>query len=142
MKNEIPVTECNGLALRKAARTVSAMYDRHLAPTGLGGAQFSILAAINAHAGIGMQDLSDLLAMDRTSLVRAVQPLARDGFVLQQPDPAHARKLLLTLSAEGRAKYDEAHPHWRAAQHEFESGIGKPQAAALRQELAALSRKR
>jgi DNA-binding MarR family transcriptional regulator len=142
MNNDIAITDCNCLALRQAARTVSALYDRHLAPTGLGGAQFSILAAIKANPGIGMQDLSDLLVMDRTSLVRAVQPLARDGFVLQQPDPGHARKLVLTLSAQGRAKYDEAHPHWRDAQREFEGGVGAPQAAALRQDLAVLSRKR
>ena len=48
---------------------------------------------------------------------------------------------LLSLTAEGRATYKQARKHWQAAQAEFEAGVGPAEAAALRQQLAAWSRK-
>jgi DNA-binding MarR family transcriptional regulator len=135
------ILDCNCLAVRQAARAISALYDRHLAPTGLSSSQFSILAAIHETPGIPVQELADLLVMDRTSMVRALQPLTRDGYVVQQPDPAYSRKLLLSLTAEGRSTYKQGRKHWLAAQAEFEAGVGAPEAAALRQQLAIWSQK-
>lgn len=141
MTKQLAILACNCLAVRQAARSISALYDRHLAPIGLSSSQFSILAAINEAPGIAVQELADVLVMDRTSMVRALQPLTRDGYLLQQPDPAYPRKLLLSLTAAGSATYQQAHMHWLAAQAEFEAGVGAPEAAALRQQLAAWSRK-
>ncbi|NYE59433.1 DNA-binding MarR family transcriptional regulator [Duganella sp. 1224] len=141
MTKPLAISDCNCLAVRQAARAISALYDRHLAPTGLSSSQFSILAAIQGQAGVPVQELADVLVMDRTSMVRALQPLTRDGYVTQQPDPAYPRKLLLSLTAEGRAIYQRAHQHWQDAQAEFEAGVGTPEAAALRQRLAAWSQK-
>jgi DNA-binding MarR family transcriptional regulator len=141
MTKQLAITDCNCLAVRQAARSISALYDRHLAPTGLSSSQFSILAGLHGQAGVPVQELADLLVMDRTSMVRALQPLTRDGYVVQQPDPAYPRKLLLSLTAQGRSIYDQAHQHWQAAQAEFEADVGSPQAAVLRQQLAAWSHK-
>lgn len=131
---------CNCLALRQAARHITVLYDRHLAQAGLSTSQFSILAAIHAAPGIGMQELSEQLVMDRTSLVRAIKPLTRDGWVQQLPAADHSRKLVFSLSADGAAKYGEAHEHWTRAQAEFEAGVGRERAAAMRSELAILSK--
>lgn len=141
MTKQPAISDCNCLAVRQAARAISALYDRHLAPTGLSSSQFSILAAIHGQAGIPVQELADMLVMDRTSMVRALQPLTRDGYVVQQPDPAYPRKLLLSLTAEGRSTYRQAHKHWQAAQAEFEAGVGASEASSLRQQLAGWSRK-
>lgn len=141
MTKPLANSDCNCLAVRQAARSISALYDRHLAPTGLSSSQFSILAAIHGQAGIPVQELADVLVMDRTSMVRALQPLTRDGYVVQQPDPAYPRKLLLSLTAEGRGIYRRAYQHWQSAQVEFEAGVGAPEAATLRQQLAAWSQK-
>ncbi len=141
MTKQLAITDCNCLAVRQAARSISALYDRHLAPTGLSSSQFSILAGLHGQAGVPVQELADLLVMDRTSMVRALQPLTRDGYVVQQPDPAYPRKLLLSLTAQGRSIYDQAHQHWQAAQAEFEADVGSPEAAVLRQQLATWSHK-
>jgi DNA-binding MarR family transcriptional regulator len=141
MTKQLAISDCNCLAVRQAARAVSALYDRHLAPTGLSSSQFSILAALHGEAGLPVKELAEVLVMDRTSMVRALQPLTRDGYVVQQPDPAYPRKLLLSLTAQGRSIYDQAHRHWQDAQTELESGVGAPEAAALRQRLAAWSQK-
>jgi DNA-binding MarR family transcriptional regulator len=118
---------------------VSAFYDRYMAPTGLSTVQFSLLAAINSAPGAGMQDLSDQLVMDRTSLVRAIQPLTRDGYIEQYADPENSRKRALSLTAEGREKFAEAESYWRQAQAEFEKSVGPSSTSALRGELSALA---
>jgi DNA-binding MarR family transcriptional regulator len=141
MTKQLAISDCNCLAIRQAARAISALYDRHLAPTGLSSSQFSILAAIHGQVGIPVQQLANVLVMDRTSMVRALQPLTRDGYVVQQPDPANPRKLLLSLTAEGRELYTRAHQHWQDAQAEFEADVGTPEAASLRQQLAVWSQK-
>ncbi|MRW84858.1 MarR family transcriptional regulator [Pseudoduganella sp. FT26W] len=142
MSDHLTVPFCNSLALRQAARAVSSMYDRHLTPSGLTNSQFSILTAVHHQPGVDMVTLAQQMVMDRTSLVRAIQPLTRDGYLQQQSDPASPRKLVLSLTAAGQAKYQEAHVYWSAAQAEFEAGIGAPQAATLRRQLAGVSQNR
>lgn len=141
MQNNLNVESCNSLALRSAARAVSAFYDRYLAPTGLSSVQFSILAAINSASGTGLQDLSGQLIMDRTSLVRAIQPLTRDGYIERRRNPENSRKRAVSLTAQGREKFAEAESFWRQAQAEFEEGIGPSKSFALRGELSALAHK-
>lgn len=131
---------CNGFALRQAARCVSAVYERHIAKAGLTASQFSILTALRDSPAIAVQDLAERLVMERTSLVRAIQLLVRDGLVRQQHSPVHARKQVLSLSDAGAAKLVEASIHWDAAQAEFEAAIGVEQAQALRVSLFELTR--
>jgi DNA-binding MarR family transcriptional regulator len=142
MSKQVHIPSCNCLALRQATRAISAFYDRYLAPSGVTTAQYSILMAIHEQPGVGMQDLSEQLVMDRTNLLRAVQPLTRDGYIEQRSDPQNARRLLLSLTAEGRAKYQQSHAYWSEAQAEFESGVGTSRAAELREQLANLASNR
>ncbi|MBV8625496.1 MAG: winged helix-turn-helix transcriptional regulator [Herbaspirillum sp.] len=135
----ITIASCNCLALRKATRAISALYDRHLAPSGLSCVQFSVLAVIHERPGIGMQDLSDELVMDRTSLVRAIQPLTRDGYVDQSADPDNLRRRALSLSADGSKKFKEAEIYWKNAQAEFEHNMGSLNSSKLRSELTTLA---
>ena len=123
---------CNLFALRQAARSVTILYDRHLAKAGLTSSQHSILVAINMHPGSTMQDLADNLVMDRTALLRALKPLSQEGYVRQHPSPEHARRLVLSLTAAGKAKVLEARPHWQRAQDEFEAQMGSEESQALR----------
>ncbi|NGZ87689.1 MarR family winged helix-turn-helix transcriptional regulator [Duganella aceris] len=132
---------CNCFALRQAARTVTALYDRHLEKAGLTTSQHSLLAVIENNPGIATQELSELMVMDRTTLVRALKPLSRDGYIQQLPDAANSRKLVFTLTETGRQKYAQAHQYWQQAQAEFDAGIGKSRAMEMRKELIALAHK-
>jgi DNA-binding MarR family transcriptional regulator len=130
---------CNCFALRQAARTVTALYDRHLEKAGLTTSQHSLLAVIEHNPGIATQELSELMVMDRTTLVRALKPLTRDGYIQQLPDAVNSRKLVFTLTDEGKRKYAEAHAYWLQAQAEFDAGVGKNRAEAMRAELIDLA---
>jgi DNA-binding MarR family transcriptional regulator len=142
LKTTPETTACNFLALKQATRSVSGLYERHIAKCGLTSPQFSIMRAIKANAGIDMHDLAEAMVMDRTSLLRALKPLARDGYVLQQASDAHPRKQVMSLTEAGLAKYAEAMEHWKAAQAEFEAEVGVDYARELRETLMGLTNKR
>jgi DNA-binding MarR family transcriptional regulator len=108
--------ECSFLALAQASRRLKTYFDRHLSTAGITSTQFNILSELLKQPGIGMLELSELIALDRTSLVRALQPLIRRGYVLQFKKTNHSRKLALQLSAQGSAKCNEAAAFWARAE--------------------------
>ncbi len=107
-----------------------------LAPHGLRISQYAVLARLQAEGPRGIQALADALAMDRTTLGRALRPLERDGLVRLARNPADARQRCLALTAQGRERLDQARPAWATAQAHFEHGFGAERAAQLRADLA------
>ncbi|PTL82022.1 MarR family winged helix-turn-helix transcriptional regulator [Vitiosangium sp. GDMCC 1.1324] len=130
---------CNAFALRQATRHVSQLYEQHLAKAGLTGNQFSILGHLVTNGDLTMAQLAELLVMDRTTLVRALGPMKRDGLVVHRPREKGTRQLLLGLSDAGKARFQQALPHWAAAQAAFEARIGADAALAMRRQLLALT---
>jgi DNA-binding MarR family transcriptional regulator len=130
---------CNCFASRKATRLVTKLYEDHLACVDLTSTQYSILVHVDEIGAAAMKDLVRALAMERTSVVRALQPLARDGFVVIGADRDDARRNVVRLTDAGRAKLADAVPVWQQAQAEFESRFGAGLAAQLRESLLALA---
>ncbi len=122
---------CNCQAIRQAARQVSQLYDRHLSPTGLRTSQLSILSNLARNGAQSIHELATNLVMDRTTLGRGIRPLERDGLV-EIGDGPDARTKSLKLTSAGRKKFNQALPHWQAAQTEFESAFGRGEARTLR----------
>ncbi|WP_321812207.1 MULTISPECIES: MarR family winged helix-turn-helix transcriptional regulator [unclassified Burkholderia] len=141
--NDIQMAQaCNCLALRQAARFVTQLYERHLAPVGVTAAQFSIMANLSRRPGLLMSELADRLVMDRTTLLRALKPLQRDGFVAAAASEHDARAHALSLTKLGERTYAQAKVAWQAAQDEFETQFGQSRAQALRDELFSLTAQR
>lgn len=124
-------SDCTCLRLRKAARRVTQIYDRHLEATGLTITQFSLLGHLRAYDGISMGALADKLIMDPTTLSRNLRPLARQGLVAIEPDPRDRRARRLRLTVEGRAAFAEARPAWGRAQQHIAQALGAEDARAL-----------
>lgn len=138
MDKRISPDECNCFALRQAARHVTQIYERHMSAVHLTAAQFTILSKLNRRPGWTMLELAESMVMDRTTLVRALKPLQRDGLIVTEAAPQDARTHVFNLSAAGRRKLDAAYLAWRAAQDEFEQGFGAERAKALRAELFSM----
>ncbi|WP_179401318.1 MarR family winged helix-turn-helix transcriptional regulator [Burkholderia guangdongensis] len=134
--------ECNCFALRQAARFATQIYERHLSAVGVTPAQFSILARLSRQRDVLMSDLADAMVMDRTTLLRALKPLQRDGLVEAAPSESDARAHSLNLTKEGQRIFGKAKIAWKAAQDEFESTFGRTRSKALRGELFSLTAKR
>jgi DNA-binding MarR family transcriptional regulator len=131
--------DCNCFSNRQAARYVSQLYERHLNGAGVTSAQFTIMAAVGRKPGVQMLELADAMVMDRTTLVRALKPLQRDGLVEAAQDSANSRAVGLYLTSTGKETLVKAGAAWRAAQAEFEQKFGEKRAKALRQSLFELT---
>jgi DNA-binding MarR family transcriptional regulator len=141
--NDTHIAEaCNCLALRQAARFVTQLYERHLAPTGVTPAQFAIMASLARRPDTLMSELADTLVMDRTTLLRALKPLQRDGFVATAAAEHDARAHALHLTKRGERTFAQAKVAWQAAQDEFDAQFGRDRAKALREELFSLTAER
>lgn len=139
MNRPLSYEECNCFALRQAARHVTQIYERHLGAVGLTAAQFTLLAKLARTPNATMTELADAMVMERTTLVRALKPLQRDGLVVAEPAEHDSRTFLFSLTPKGETTFDQAALAWRAAQDEFEQKFGHARAKALRAELFGIT---
>jgi DNA-binding MarR family transcriptional regulator len=63
--------------------------------------------------------------MDRTTLGRNVQPLARDGLIVIEPDTSDGRSRILRLTGMGERRFERAQKGWAEAQKCFEDAYGR-----------------
>jgi DNA-binding MarR family transcriptional regulator len=131
---------CNCFATRQAARHITRLYERHTAGAEVTSAQFGILVLLDEQRGMTMIELAAALVMDRTTLLRALKPLQRDGLVNSKRSESEPRQLILMLSAAGQRKVKEVTRLWQKAQTEFERQVGSARAARMRSDLLALAR--
>ncbi len=117
------VRTCACFNLRKAARAVTQLYDEVLAPSGLRGTQFSVLAVIAAAGPATMTDLADTLVMDRTTLTRNLKPLLGRGLV-ERGEGEDRRQRPIAITPAGRDALGQALPLWQKAQARIAGGLG------------------
>ena len=116
MLHDLALTrQCQCLAARRRARTITRHFEAALRRHGLRATQFSILAILALAGPQRMGELARKLGLERTSLTRAAAVLEARGWV-RTDRAADARERPLALTAAGRRKLDAAFPAWRAAQ--------------------------
>lgn len=139
MKLDFTTADCNCFALRQAARYVTQIHERHLSPFGITPTQFAIMVTLAGSPGLTILALSEAMVMERTTLVRALKPLQRRGFVGDTTAEHDSRALAFSLTEAGEQTLKGAATAWRAAQREFEEKFGDHRAQALRAELFQLT---
>jgi len=115
--------ECTCFRIRGAARRVTQIYSKHLAPTGLKISQFSLLGFVGAEGPVSIGRLSDLLSTDRTTLTRNLRPLLQDGLI-ERAASGDKRRHELAATTAGRALFKRALPLWLAAEQEVRAAMG------------------
>ena len=88
--------------LRKAARSITQLYEEALRPLGIRATQFPILMATHGLRAVSVTDLADNLVIDRTTLTRNLAALERQGLVRIAPGEDR-RTRLAELTAAGHA---------------------------------------
>ena len=111
--------------LRKLMRRASQMYDHALAPAGLTGSQFSILAQLARVTDASMAGMADRMFMDPTSLTRTLKPLERRKLIRITSAKDDRRRRSIVITDAGRAAFREAVPLWRAVQAQFADALGE-----------------
>lgn len=124
---------------KDAARAIARRFDDLFRPLGITQGQFSLLMSLNRQAPPNMNEVADVLSMDRTTLTANLKPLERRGLVEIVRDERDRRNRRLQLTASGRNLLKQAVPLWRAAHDELDSILASQDPDALRRDLLALS---
>ncbi len=131
---------CAHANLRQATRVISQLYDATLKPCGIKATQFTLLAVLANRGEMPLTKLADILVMDRTTLSRNLQPLAKKGWLAVGREKDE-RIRLISLTESGRTVVDEATPLWRHAQLRVIKGIGSEKLPDLISDLNRLVQK-
>ncbi len=129
---------CMCLHVQRAARAVARRFDDALRPLELTNGQFSLLMSLNAPTPPSIGLISNLLAMDRTTLTANLKPLERRGLVKVVRDDNDRRSRLMVLTPAGRRLLAKAMPVWRKTQATTEL-VSESGAERVRADLLALS---
>ncbi len=132
MSTQTPLMECTQclcLASRKAARAITAEYDRRLRPFGIRATQFTVLVMLTLMGPTPLRELAKLLGMERTTLIRNLDLLDERG--LTESGVQDGQRIVSVTDA-GKAVIEQAYPSWRASQTEVAARVGEEGAEALR----------
>lgn len=122
---------CTHLKVRQLARRVGRHYDAALrGASGLKTSQYSLLATLASLEPVRPADLAAQMALEPSTLTRNLQPLVAQGWVVVEAG-VDQRSRLVSLTAAGRAKRQEAQRAWKQAQLAFNQRLGVEQVARL-----------
>ena len=128
------VENCVCFNLRRVTRAVTQFFDAEMRRHGIRPTQATILLALNAKESWTMAELSDCLGLERTTLVRNLQPLQRDG-LSQAIGGGRGGRVELSITAKGRKKIKESQQAWRSAQSTAVKTLGEQRWSAILSDL-------
>ena len=85
-----------------------------------------------------MAELSEILGLERTTLLRNLRPLQRDGLVTVEGG-GHGERVELSLTTKGRKQIEKLTPAWESAQRTAVQVLGEKRWAALLADLDAVA---
>jgi DNA-binding MarR family transcriptional regulator len=121
---------CVCFNLRRVTRLVTQFYDAEMRRHGIRPTQGSILASLQARDSWNMAQLSDWLGMERTTLVRNLRPLQRDGLV-RAVGGGRGNRVELAITAKGRKQIENFMPAWKSAQSAAVKTLGEKRWSAI-----------
>ncbi|NUM43286.1 MAG: winged helix-turn-helix transcriptional regulator [Anaerolineales bacterium] len=114
---------CVGFNTRRVTRMVTQYFDRALAPVGVRSTQYSLLSVLAMVDEISMQELAFVLAMDRTTLTRNLNPLLEKEWV--QVSVGEDRRVRpIKITPKGATILAQALPLWEQAQAKIVDQLG------------------
>jgi DNA-binding MarR family transcriptional regulator len=136
----ISLRDCNCFYVRKAARHLTQIYDTILAPSGIRSTQYMILAVLNERGGLSVNELADVMVMNRTTMGKNLRPLERDGLIAVNVSDADRRIRTAALTKKGSKVLESAYPLWKIAHSNFQKKHGKQFAEDFRSMLDLVAR--
>lgn len=119
----LPV-ECLCTLARRSARSLTEIYDKAIAASGLKVTQFSLLRAIERLDDPTLTDLATATGLDRSTLGRNLRVLEKAGYIdlLQGEDE---RTRIAQLTSEAKIALSIAIPLWERAQDQIAKALPK-----------------
>ncbi|MBI2518174.1 MAG: winged helix-turn-helix transcriptional regulator [Opitutae bacterium] len=114
--------DCACFNVRWFNRVLTQHFTKAMRTSGLQPTQLPLLARLAAGSA-SLAELTDWLAMDRTTLLRNLRPLERRGWVRDQAG-RRGRARQLELAPSGHRLLAEVQPAWQRAQAQIEAAFG------------------
>jgi DNA-binding MarR family transcriptional regulator len=124
--------------VRKAARVLARTFDTALADSGLNITQMAVLRAVLRHPHEPLSRVAEDLAMERTSLYRALAAMEKQHWVTMRDGP-DGRTRTAVLTRSGEALLARADPGWASTQRALIERFGAGQWQNLVAELRRLA---
>ena len=137
MTGNIP-KPCVCASVRRTARRLARTYDSALAGSGINVTQFAVMRAVERHENEPLSRVADDLAMERTSLYRALALLERNNWIKLKSGRDN-RSRCASISGLGRKALDRAQPDWAHTQSAIVEKFGRDRWAHLVTEMQQLS---
>jgi DNA-binding MarR family transcriptional regulator len=102
--------------------------------------EWRAMAVLGGTEGLSARDVAERTAMDKVQVSRAIESLMRARRVQRQADASDRRIMRLSLTAKGRAIYDEVVPLALHLEELFLSALSAQERRALDALLAKLAR--
>jgi DNA-binding MarR family transcriptional regulator len=97
-----------GFVLVRASAGMSRLGAETLAPLGIDGRHYGVLAALAELGPVSQQTLAHLFAVDRSTMVGLVDELEERGHIRRGKNPSDRRAYALELTENGRAVQRDA----------------------------------
>jgi DNA-binding MarR family transcriptional regulator len=97
-----------GFMLVRASAGMTRLGAETLAPLGIDGRHYGVLAVLSELGAVSQQTLADILAVDRSTMVAFVDELEEKGDVRRGRNPSDRRAYAIALTDAGAAVQREA----------------------------------
>ena len=110
---------------RRAARSVTRLYEDELRPAGLTAAQFELLSELAHRPPMAQAELAGHLGLDQTTLSRNLRGMVEREWVVRSVGAEDKRQSVYAVTSAGRVVWEAAVPHWERAQAHMRGRLGK-----------------
>lgn len=129
MRNPVN-SPCYCLMLRRAASSVTDMYDKALAEYGITLNQFSIIINLNNMSMATTTELAQQIGLERSTLVRNLKAIMAMGYI-ENVSGENERNNHLKVTSSGRHLLKLTIPVWQSVQDKIAESLGSENAALL-----------
>ena len=129
MRNPVN-SPCYCLMLRRAASSVTGMYDKALAEYGITLNQFSIIINLNNMSMATTTELAQQIGLERSTLVRNLKAIMAMGYI-ENVSGENERNNHLRVTSSGRHLLKLTIPVWQSVQDKISESLGSENAALL-----------
>lgn len=98
-----------GERVQNLVRLMQVFERDEVKPYGFTTSQAYVLLTIRGSGSMTMQELSEELNLDRSTMTRVVKNLVRDGWVIRERNEEDRRQVMVTLSEKGTEISGELH---------------------------------
>jgi DNA-binding MarR family transcriptional regulator len=116
---------CLCLNTRRAARSLTALYEEHLRGCSVTPAQFGLLSLLAERPGLSQQEIAEAAGLDQTTLSRNLQLLIDNKWIKRSRSATDRRQSLYAITPVGVKLREKALPHWNRAQQRMREVLGE-----------------